>query len=346
MSKRASMDGTQASGTQGGGVRDQYRTLEAHLHANIDSLTRTDNATLKERVEEAGEIFRTSRDGEANEVARNSALDSRIILLASQLGTIQAGNLNKCSPVDFLRKIRTRYGNVNASARKQVDEAATQAEQDAVVIPLNWAHLAMDVKAVFHRVVPWDSPWEASGLSIPEKERKARAARIKDVLEAEVRPQQLSADDVNNVTEATQKRRCETMFKTINTAAANSPVGAVNFYHLVLNSERRDGDFGFGQTIENLFDFSFLLKEGHVQLEIDQKSGEPMAKTRTAPNSADYRDGVAKVQNILKLDKPTWEELCARYGKHQLLPTRPRGGGAAGPSAAPSATTGGKRARS
>jgi hypothetical protein len=317
--QRASQSGTQ----RGNSVREQYRQLEAEMESMEDQLTRTDNAMLKDKVELASELFKSARaDGEVHDAARNLALDSRCILKASRLGAVQASNLNNNTPEEFVRALRLRMGAFVGAAKA----AATQAEQEQLMVPLNINELIAKSRLVVFPVHGWDSLWEASTLDMPEKERKAREKRKKDVLEAEVRPQELSASDVNNVTEATQKRRCDAMRDKIEKAQEQAarrsgrPAGepcSINFFHVVINP---DPKVGFGQTVENIFDFSFILKEGNLR--IDMEDGEPMARTTLPPREADFQNGIQKVQNILKLDYKGWQALAKRYGAQRIMPTR------------------------
>lgn len=308
-------------------VREEYRKLEAKLDAEEAILTRTDNSLLSEHVKKAGELYIASRrGGDSHQTARNSAIDSRVILKASRIGLAQSGNLNKCSPMEFLRALKCKFGNVTD------DETLTQAEKDEQPAALDWVRFAAVAAQAINSVPAWDSPWEASKSELPEKEKKARERKQKDVLEAEVRPQGVAANDVNAVTEATQKKRCHAMRAALEKAEeelkAKKRQPGINFYSLVLNT---DPEVGFSQTIENIFDFAFELKEGTVGLEL--RDGEPFVMTSRPPSQSEYQQGLAKVQNIVKLDHPTWLDLCKRYRDGGLIKTRKRShAGCAAPS--------------
>ncbi|KAG8459364.1 hypothetical protein KFE25_013000 [Diacronema lutheri] len=315
-------DGTQGggqSGTQGGTqrFREEYRTRAAELDEREAEYTQPTNTMLATQVEAFNELFKMSRkEGEAHETARNAAIDSRCILKASRLGTMQSSNLNQSTPLEFMRAIKLKFGNISAETL----EGMTDAQKDTASVAINWDALADFAHDMSNAAPAWDSPWSASLVAIVGKERKAREKRVKDVLEAEVRPKELTATSVNTETEMTQKRRCDAMRATIERAekdaAANGGNG-LNFFHLVLNPEEA---VGFGQTIENMFDFSFHLKEGNVRIDI--ADGEPMVRFTRPPSAEAYREGLSKVQNILKLDYPTWQQLRKRYGAQRMLPTR------------------------
>jgi len=340
------MGGTQG-GSQAQGVRDKYRQLEADMDGEEHELTRTDNTKLKDKVEEANELFRTSRESnETHETARNSAIDSRCILRASKLGAVQSRNLNQDTPMQFARAVKRAKGKYE-QRDEEVNEMTTH-QADKLDCTLNWDDLAKLATETFAIVPSWDCPWEASLLAVPDKERKARERKQKDAVEKEVRPEELTTEQVNSGTEATQKWRSKLMITHLEEAIAQSVQAKhgdkVNFFHLVMCAEP---EIGFGQTIENMFDFSFHMKEGNVSIEMNkftgtatealpwssgddqvadtcrsQVKGEPMVRYRNPPSAAEYKAGVSKVQNILKLDFPTWEDLATRYGAQSILSVR------------------------
>lgn len=324
----------------GANLREQYRERAARLDLNEAELTNPSNTLLKDEVEHFNELFKMSR-ANAHETARNSALDSRCILKASRLGIAQSANLNHATPLEFVRGVKRAFGNLDAAAAEKM----TQADLDKIPVTINWTELGALAQSAFFDAAAWDAPWDASLVAVVGKERKKAERRAKDVLEAEVRPQELSATEVNTVTEATQKRRSDAMRAMIEKAerragASGAPFAGLNFFHVVLNADER---VGFGQTIENLFDFSFHLKEGVVRIDIDEH-GEPIVHLARPPSAQSYADGLQRVQNILKLDHPTWQRLCARYGAGAcLLPTRKKG--CAPPAEGATGSGSGKRAK-
>ena len=75
--------------------------------------------------------------------------------------------------------------------------------------------------------------------------------------------------------------------------------------------------------MENCFDLSFVIKDGSAGLSRDADGLylEPTSK----PKTDDYKNGVVKVQNILKIDHPTYKQLVKRWctaERPYLLPSR------------------------
>lgn len=64
----------------------------------------------------------------------------------------------------------------------------------------------------------------------------------------------------------------------------------------------------FAQTVENIFYFSFLLKDGHVKIAKDNE--EMIIQTTLPPEEKDYQSKNAQLtHSVVKLDFNTWNDL-------------------------------------
>lgn len=95
----------------------------------------------------------------------------------------------------------------------------------------------------------------------------------------------------------------------------------VNLFELVINPE------SFGQTIENIFYLSFLVRDGKVSIteeDMDDPNRElhgddaerapreganiqPMVELTEPPTAEDFRSGLQKKQIVMELDMATWK---------------------------------------
>lgn len=182
-----------------------------------------------------------------------------------------------------------------------------------------------------------------TAIAVRQTRKKAERKR-REVVEEETRPEELTKQQVNRQTESTQSKR----FKVLRSVIERfTPSGGINFYDLVIDrdsyghtsaphmlrirpTDERSCRAPLAPAVENIFDVSFLVKDGMAGIEID-KAGEPIIKITEAPKET-QRD-VRKVQNILQLNKVTYEDLCTRYGAQSLLTRRKRGDADDGPSA-------------
>ena len=104
---------------------------------------------------------------------------------------------------------------------------------------------------------------------------------------------------------------------------AKSADGRVNLFHLLVHPT------SFSQTVENFFDFAFEIKDGKAGI---VKDGDCVyAKKTKMAAVADFDAGVIKVQNILKLDHPTYVKLVKRWGAAQNYLLKDRDGDGAAP---------------
>mmetsp|Transcript_20878 Transcript_20878/g.61781 ORF Transcript_20878/g.61781 Transcript_20878/m.61781 type:complete len:331 (+) Transcript_20878:14-1006(+) len=293
-------------------IRAQYREIEARMVANQLDLQSPENRCLAGVVDEINVLHRESRNQGSRDAVRSAVVDSRLALMASEYGYIQSANLKKRTPEAFLDKLRSNMGKV-LNDPENVEEH---------VVTIRWDDLGEVAANAFAQVPCWDNPWHAMMADAPAKARKQREKRAKDSIDPEVHPTALSLDEINREAESTQNLRLTTMVKVL----ANEDTrlrprtdddGAyVKLFHLLVHPT------SFSNTIENFFDLCFLVKEGRAGIQMSQ-SGEPMVRPTESPRDEAYLAGsVKKMQNILSLDYPTYQELAKRYGAGYLLPTR------------------------
>ena len=80
----------------------------------------------------------------------------------------------------------------------------------------------------------------------------------------------------------------------------------VNFFDFVVDSE------SFTQTVENLFHFSFLVKEGHASLQVDEKN-DVYVESKEKPKQDESSQSRAKRQQcVIALDEDTWRQIVAK----------------------------------
>jgi len=75
----------------------------------------------------------------------------------------------------------------------------------------------------------------------------------------------------------------------------------------------------YGRTVENLFHFSFLIKEGNAS--IDSTDGNTIAAPKDAPSSTSVESG-SKKQYVLRFDFKSWEGMRRKRKLDKIyLPT-------------------------
>jgi hypothetical protein len=133
-------------------------------------------------------------------------------------------------------------------------------------------------------------------LGIEPVERKERKKIVREKLAEKVNP-----EDVKNSSESIDQTDKETAKRVANLRNYLERDEKPNdFFHFIVNPQ------SFSQTVENLFHFSFLVKDGQASLKV--KDGVPIAEPEQPPKEEDYQKGTSeRKQCIIKFDFDTWE---------------------------------------
>ncbi|KAL8920688.1 MAG: hypothetical protein Q9172_004402 [Xanthocarpia lactea] len=93
--------------------------------------------------------------------------------------------------------------------------------------------------------------------------------------------------------------------------------GQMSFFPFVINPK------SFGQTVENLFYVSFLIRDGDVQVGSSDDS-LPTLIPRERRSRDEQATGTQKHQAVFHLDFDTWEDLIDAFDiNHSIIPHRP-----------------------
>ncbi|KAI9731843.1 MAG: nuclear protein [Claussenomyces sp. TS43310] len=93
--------------------------------------------------------------------------------------------------------------------------------------------------------------------------------------------------------------------------------GGVDFFKFVINP------WSFGQTVENLFYVSFLIRDGKVGITIDDDGLPAVEATEPRGRAEAAEQGVSKHQAILDIDMDSWQNLVDTFDiKEPMIPHR------------------------
>ncbi|KAL2023533.1 hypothetical protein VTK56DRAFT_2141 [Thermocarpiscus australiensis] len=226
---------------------------------------------------------------------------------------------------------------------------------------MNWAHLGRFacIPAVRRPALPG---FLLGPLSIEKKARKQtkRSAPFRVNSLREVRPQELRAEDLRRSDKNDLPSICKKIHVQLEQAQREAQdavedaydrlsdeptpeeqralmdryalrsTGGIDLLRFVINPR------SFGQTVENMFYISFLIREGSVKLEFDVH-GLPAIEPIRKDSSADTSRSKAAMrhQAIMSIDMATWRDLIDAFNiKEPMIPHRreeePQGPGARG----------------
>ncbi|KAK3044825.1 hypothetical protein LTS18_000254, partial [Coniosporium uncinatum] len=186
-------------------------------------------------------------------------------------------------------------------------------------------------------------------LSVQKRVRatQPRRERLRNTQTEKTRPQELQASDLERNEQSNLTHLCtnirKVLVQTLNdrVQAADADVealgrapteedlnsilkqralaapGELSYFQFVLNP------YSFGQTVENIFYVSFLVKEGQAEIGKDQH-GLPTLSYQTPRTIEEQRQQhISKNQAIISMDYQSWEELIDLLDiKVPLIPHR------------------------
>jgi len=91
---------------------------------------------------------------------------------------------------------------------------------------------------------------------------------------------------------------------------------AVNYFRFIINPD------SFEQSVENMFYFSFLIRDGLAAWDFSADM-EPIVWASEAPTEQDYQENLQRKQAVLEFDYATWERAIEVFDiRKPIIPTR------------------------
>lgn len=243
----------------------------------------------------------------------NSLLDAQGVTKFGIIGQRYAQQLTKTSKIDIdemMSQFRARFGSdVEEGERAEID----------------WYKFGRAVVHRFRGVSCTSFMKGILGLQAAVKERKATVRRRKDDDDDDDVPVQraVQLDDTSREASSMTDRRVVLLFHHL-------PLEPLPFFDVLLHPT------SFTQSIENLFDLTFLVKKGQAEVTIDEEMGIPVVR-RIGDNEFvpdDEEDGAGRAggatepnmfQCIIKMDRETYDQLLVAFdlvGRKPFLPDR------------------------
>jgi len=270
-------------------VRAGYRSLMDDITNNEEELGDVSgvcHTQLKEYMEANEALFQQVS------APQEAVLDARVLKQLSRLCRTQAeqmsANITQFNQQEFAEKLMANMGGGDISRRK-------------------WVLLGTQVKTMFKRSPCLTYLYGALDTTpLPPKERKERevratqATRVQDLVATKDTIMQ-EAEASDNQTE----QLVQHVFKCLVSAWKQGGKEPVNFFRFVIDPE------SFGATIENLFHVSFLVKEGKVNVIVDEGIGLPVIVPvrQGAAGGGGGSTEERKNQVVMNMCMEDWEKL-------------------------------------
>lgn len=286
-------------------LRRDYRTLhkETTEDTNPNDLTADQ---LVDKVHRADDLFNRVKG------TSEATLDSAFLLAATQMGAAKARAMKSGAGAfdvdDFVARLITFMGGRKGVAMPD-DSDSDVVEEHYDDTPLDWDRIGRRAIAKSHRVPVMD--FMLGPLSIEQKKRAvAKRAKLEKDKRDMKKPQEITEDDITRSENETTK----------NVAALEKILtqqeGAINLFRFIVNPN------DFGQSVENMFYLSFLIRDGKVALDISEE-GEPIVFVCEQPSEEDYGAGLRKQQLVMEFDMATWRRAIEVFNiRESIVPQR------------------------
>ncbi|KAI8632821.1 hypothetical protein F5Y19DRAFT_331221 [Xylariaceae sp. FL1651] len=331
-------------------LQRNYRDLLRALHENPDELSNPKSMFLHETLTGANELSRhVKQTGEA--IIDSKLLVAVADASYRRTARLVNGNISQGIDVDeFVSKcisyMRLGAGIAEDDApeltatqqqrRQPARGNADDSDEDEIGDEgdmMNWEHLGRFacLPNIQRPAVPG---FLLGPLSVEKKVRKVvkRSAPFRADNLRETRPEVLNAEDVqrsekNDLTAICAKilRRLQEFQDEAQTkveAAFNNygddeaqklmnkyglrDTGGIDLLKFVVNPK------SFGQTVENIFYVSFLIRDGAVQIEFDE-SGLPTLQPVSGQETGAAKHDAQKHQAVLSIDMQTWRDIIDAF---------------------------------
>ncbi|KAI1329967.1 hypothetical protein F5Y16DRAFT_61230 [Xylariaceae sp. FL0255] len=210
------------------------------------------------------------------------------------------------------------------------DEDAIGDEGDT----LNWEHLGRFacIPKIGRPAVPG---FLLGPLSVEKKVRKVvkRSAPFRADNLRETRPQVLNAEDVQRAEKNDLTAICAKILRRLKDFQADAQTKVEAAYEKYGDEEAQSlmGDIGlrddggidllkfvinprsFGQTVENMFYVSFLIRDGAVRVEFDSNELPTLHPTDNQEESGTTRSTAERHQAVLSIDMKTWRDVIDTF---------------------------------
>ncbi|KAG0202844.1 nuclear protein [Mortierella sp. GBA30] len=295
-------------------IRQEYRKLITETEVHRKELMEPTNNRLLSTVDEADKLYKSVSG------THEATLDAKLLVLSADLGMQKAKHLRMgqggFDETEFISRL------VNTMGGHDIDN-----DQQG----LDWAKVGRMAVKWTRRVPSMD--FMLGPMSVEHKSRAVtQRTRIVRDPKAMRKPQELREEDIARQENETTKNVMQ--IADILEECPNS----VNLFELVVNPE------SFGQTVENIFYLSFLVRDGKASIQEEDMDDpnrgqydddderrepreganiQPMVQLTEAPTAEDYAGGLLKKQMVMEIDMATWRELIEVYNiRKPMIPTR------------------------
>ncbi|KAM5471827.1 hypothetical protein MauCBS54593_003233 [Microsporum audouinii] len=337
-------------------VRKGLRDLASNLNDSRAEYIQPESNGLMQTVEKANDLFKKVKQ------TSDATLDSRLLVTAADLSykrTAHAclGNnvagidvdefVSKC--ISYMQRETTSSLSTPTQSNRRSSGHPSQraADSDDEDEPFNWDYLGQH--ACFpNNLKPSISGFLLGPLSVQKRVRQLTQRRARERIDPSqlIRPNDLKATDLGKQEEATLTTMCTNIRKRLveiqqmREAQAREELsnmddateaeaievmgkhgisdnGGIPLFQFCINPR------SFGQSVENMFYVSFLVRDGSIGVSMDRDNLPTLLPAEPLRPSEAREQGIQKHQAVFGLDFDTWAQLIETFDiKDPLIPHR------------------------
>ncbi|PNP44845.1 hypothetical protein TGAMA5MH_03258 [Trichoderma gamsii] len=339
-------------------VQQGFRDLLRNITENSEEYLQGDSHGLHETILRANELSKQVRQTTEATIDSRLLVSTTDLSYRKTLRLTQGSLSQGIDGDDFISKCIAYMRNGGGIANDQsLELSSTQRQRRRTVNDraheddsgdvgdegdmMNWAHLGHFACLPYVRR-PALPGFLLGPLSVEKKARKAakRSAPFRPNSLTETRPEILNVDDLakkeNDLTVI-----CGKILQQLYKIQANAQetvadlitddmeedettrlmhehglrsTGGIDLMRFVVNPK------SFGQTIENLFYVSFLIRDGRVEINFDEDGLPALAPVdRDGDDAGAIRQSTSKHQAILSMDMETWQDIIDTLGLEEPM---------------------------
>ncbi|CAL8285359.1 unnamed protein product [Arctogadus glacialis] len=278
-------------------LRSRYRVLISSIQQNREDMLNNRDNKITEVLDEANTLFKEVHQ------AREAALDSQLLVVASDLGKEKASQLFSeglsFDPSTFVQHTLSFMGlNWLEEEGESSDEGA--ATSHGSLPPNAWHRLARRAEACFRSTPAFHFMYGSFQAEPPppkprvERQRKAPTKEAKRIMPTQLKKMEESQQ------EATEKE-VERILGYLQQYHAQDPTSPISYYEFVINPH------SFSRTVENIFHTSFLVRDGLARMYLDDDKMPCIGPVEDGM-AGDGKASVRK-QCVISISLQGWREL-------------------------------------
>ena len=277
-------------------MRSRYIDLIKETNDKSDELCAPGSETLLKFLE-TGDEYSTKIVH-----AREGALDATFFAQSSKYSLEQLHRINlgkDWDPIDFVTKIQEKHPSRDQSC------VINPEDENFTPVEINWNAIGQKVSGLFKRAPTITFMNGPIKVERKEKKRKERSKKDQDEAAEEKQPEEVTNQGNKDATTKEVESLYKSMRKRIKKRKKDHQEPTIELPNVILDPN------SFTKTIENLFYFSFLVKEGKAGLEYDKTSNEMKTTLLSSDevNTAEHK----RNQSVLMLNLNMYNQMVEKY---------------------------------